>query len=382
LRQFLAAGVVLSAVVLQTLVAAQPSPAPAPQGKPVTCEELRVTKSKVYGFHPAQMSEAEILAKTKELEAFWKQVQSAGPAGSSCMKAMLAAEKADRNFQFDGGEMLYQLDRSPESLNLVRDSIAQADFQETDPANYLVLSLALAQAGVDIQPLAVKILRYPNASIHISEHSLDLDTDTAALFLYGSMPTSQASTDLIAELRAPEPFVPPAAAHLLAEQMTDESFRALSRWDGLKKVEEDYRRNDIQAIMKYQPPNLADPKFTREQVLKTIAALPHTREEFDLAMSTRGAEFDKQVSGKNLSQPELTKLVADSEPIYGIADHSAFMNSAIATLKPEDFDTLREARRKALFNISDESLNEYLAFTQIMIGLLNNLDLYKEYRTH
>jgi hypothetical protein len=43
---------------------------------------------------------------------------------------------------------------------------------------------------------------------------------------------------------------------------------------------------------------------------------------------------------------------------------------------------MREARRKSLFNVSDESLSEYLAFTQVMIGLLNHLDLYKDFRSH
>jgi hypothetical protein len=43
---------------------------------------------------------------------------------------------------------------------------------------------------------------------------------------------------------------------------------------------------------------------------------------------------------------------------------------------------LRAARRKAVYDISDESLAEYLAFTQVMIGLMNRLDLFKEYRTH
>ena len=32
--------------------------------------------------------------------------------------------------------------------------------------------------------------------------------------------------------------------------------------------------------------------------------------------------------------------------------------------------------------VSDESLAEYLAYTQILIGMLNRLDLFKDYRTH
>lgn len=370
------------------LLAAPPlaaHPQSAPSEKPSTCDSLRASKSKVYGFHPAQLNESQIEAKGKELDSFWKQVQAAGPEGTACLKVMLAVETTDHNFQFDAGQVLYQMDPSPDSLKIVRDAIAQADFKETDPANYLSLALALSQAGVDIQPLAARLLRYPNATIHISEHALDLDADTAALFLYGSMPAAQATSALTAELQAPELFVRSAAAHLLAEQLNEDAFRTLSRWDGVDKIEEEYRRNDIHTVLKYQPPDTADlaqPKFTREQVVKVIAALPHTRKEFDAAMSTRGAAFDKKLHDANLTQDQLTKAVADSEPVYGIANHTAFLNSAVATLQPEDYKTLQDARRKAIFDLSDESLEEYLAFTQLMIRLINKLDLYKDYRAH
>ena len=350
-----------------------------------SCVDLRAQKEKVYGFHLTQLNETQIDTKSKEIDAYWKQLQSAGPEGVSCLKEMLAAEKTDHIFQFDAASFLFQLDKSPESLNLVKDAIVQTDFQETDPANYLSLALDLGQRGVNVQSLAARLLLFPNAIIHISEHSLDLDSDTAALFLYGSMDSSKAGKALIAQLQAQEPFVRAAAAHLLAEEMTEEAFRTLSAWGGLAEIKEDYRRNDIQAVMKYQAPDpaeFANPKWTREQVLQIIAALPHTRKEFDDVMSTRGAEFDRQMREKKPTQEELAKIVAGSEPIYGISDRTAFQNSAVATLKAEDFDTLREARRKALYNVSDESLSEYLAYTQLMIRLLNRLDLYKDYRAH
>ena len=99
-------------------------------------------------------------------------------------------------------------------------------------------------------------------------------------------------------------------------------------------------------------------------------------------MATKGAAFDKEMREKKVTQQQLAQAVADSLPIYGITDHTAFQTSAIATLKPEDFATIREARRKSLYDVSDESLAEYLAYTQIMIGMLNHLDLFKEYRQH
>lgn len=354
-------------------------------GTPPTCDTLRAAKSKVYGYRISQLTEEQIEAKTKELDTFWKQVQAAGPEGVACIRGMLAAEKSDHIFQFDAASMLFPVDHSSETLTLIRDSLAQADFQESDPANYLSLAMELSQAGADVRPLAAKLLLYPNAVIHISEHSLDLDSDTAALFLYGSMDPAQASAALVELLQDPQPFARSAAAHLLAEQMAPETFRALSKWDGLAKVEEDFRRNDIQTILKYQSPDseaYAHPKFTREQVLETIAALPHSRQEFDEVMATKGAAFDQQMREKKATQQEIAQAVAESLPIYGIADHTAFLTSAMATLQPNDFETLREARRKSLYNVSDGSLAEYLAYTQIMIGLLNRLDLYKEFRSH
>jgi hypothetical protein len=362
--------------ILAPLAQASPSP---------PCDAIRAAKSKVYGYHIAQLTEEQIDAKSKELDAFWKQVEAAGPQGASCIRDLLAEEKTDHVFQFDAAMMLFPADHSPETLALIRDSLVQADFQESDPANYLTLAMDLGQAGVDIRPLAAKLLLYPNATIHISEHQLDLDSDTAALFLYGSMDPAQSTSALIGLLQAPQPFVRAAAAHLLAEQMNERSFRAMSKWDGASKIEEEYRRNDIQAIMKYTSVNAADyasPKFTREQVLQTIAALPHTRKEFDEVMTTKGAAFDQQMRDKKASQQEIAQTVADSLPIYGIADHTAFINSAVATLQPADFDTIREARRKSLYNVSDEALSEYLAYTQIMIAMLNHLELFKDYRTH
>jgi hypothetical protein len=355
-------------------------PQPAP-----TCAELRTQKSKTYGFHLTQLNESQLDAKSKELDAFWKQVEAAGPEGVTCIHTLLAEEKTDHIFQVDAAGMLFPADSSPETRNLIRDSLAQADFQESDPANYLTLALALGQAGVDIRPLAAKLLLYPNAVIHISEHALDLDSDTAALFLYGTMSPSEASNALTTLLDAPQLFVRSAAAHLLAEQMTDESFRALSKWTGVSKIEEGFRRNDIQAIMRYQPQNpvdYANPKFTREQILQTIASLPHTQKEFDQVMATNGAAFDQQMREKKVTQQQLAQAVADSLPIYGVADHTAFQTATIASLQPEDFPTIREARRKSLYNVSDESLAEYLAYTQMMIGMLNHLDLFKEYRQH
>ena len=73
-----------------------------------------------------------------------------------------------------------------------------------------------------------------------STHSIWMQTRQRCFS--GSMPPSEASGALIDELQGPEQFVRSEAAHLLAEQMTEESYRALSRWEGLPKVEEEFRQ--------------------------------------------------------------------------------------------------------------------------------------------
>lgn len=352
-------------------------------GKAASCDEIRAAKTKVYGFHVAQLNDAELDAKGREIEAFWNEVDAAGQVGTDCIRGMLKEEKNDHMFQFDAASALAQKDKSAETLKLVREAALQADFQETDPASYLALGLLLAHNGVDVAPLGEKVLRYPNAVIRVPEHALDLDTDTAALFLYGSMPVDEAVKALIPELQAPEASVRAGAAHLLAEMMTPEALAALSAWEPLKKVQEDYRRNDIQSVLKYQAPkpgDLENPKYTREQVLTIIGGLPHTQEEMDRVLLTKGEAFDKEMRDKRLTQEQIAAEIAAREPLYGIAGHTEFLRSAVATLKPEDLSVLREARRKSQANLSDESLNEYLAYTQILIGLMNRMTLYKESR--
>jgi hypothetical protein len=64
--------------------------------------------------------------------------------------------------------------------------------------------------------------------------------------------------------------------------MTGESFKALSEFKGLNDLPEQYRK-EIDHSLKYDPYRSpkTPPKFTREQVLEYIRALPNTREEME-----------------------------------------------------------------------------------------------------
>ena len=76
------------------------------------------------------------------------------------------------------------------------------------------------------------------------------------------------------------------------------------------------------------------------------------------------------------------QAVGGSPPCQSLAGHDRFIESAIATLTADDLPFLREARRKSIHGVSDESLSEFFAYTTIIRGIINRLDLYKEFRVH
>ena len=135
------------------------------------------------------------------------------------------------------------------------------------------------------------------------------------------------------------------------------------------------------------------PTYSREQVLDYIRALPHTREELDAALQKQH-DWEKKQPPRPLPPKVRTpqsdkKMLADlreriesSPPFAEIEDHEKFIESAIANLTEADLPIVREARRKSLQSLSDESLGEYFAFSRVILGVINRMDLYREYRVH
>jgi hypothetical protein len=90
----------------------------------------------------------------------------------------------------------------------------------------------------------------------------------------------------------------------------------------------------------------------------------------------RTAQTDKKMVA------DIRERIESSPPFLEIADHERFIESAIANLGETDLPLVREARRKSLHGLSDEALGEYFAFSTVILGVINRLDLYKEYRVH
>jgi len=338
---------VVSLLLLPTTVAAQPA----------GCAELQALKKETYGFRPSKLTELQQTAKEKQIDRFHKLAESQGERGVRCLSAMLKSENTDSFFLFDGASLLLHLDDSPPSLAVVSDAAARSDLGEINPASYVELALELAQHGVDTSPLAEKYMRYPNVDGYVAENSLPLDRTTGATFLYGSMTPERADENQVPLLNAKESYVRGTAALQLALNMTAGSYRALAGLSGFDDLPE-YAQRQVIAALAYHPPDAnVIPAYSRERVLARLHDLPRTPEQME-------AELKKE------------------NPVVGIAHDEPLIRSAIATLNAADLDTVREARRKALISVSEECIEEYAAYTRVILGIINRLDLYKEYRVH
>jgi len=321
------------------------------------CAELQTLKKETYGFRPSKLTQRQRTAKEQQINRFRKLAEEQGQRGVRCIREMLKSESKDSFFLFDGASLLLHLDDSQPSLAVVSDAAARSDLGEINAANYIELVLALARHGINTGLLAEKYLLYPNVDDYVAEHSLSLDRATGAIFLYGSMTPERADEALVPLLNAKQADVRGTAVLQLALNMTHESYRALAALPGLDGLP-DYAQRQVIAALAYHPSEgKVIPTYSREQVLVRLHGLPRTSEQME-------AELKKE------------------SPVVGIANNEPLIRSAIATLNGTDLDAVREARRVALMSVSEESLAEYAAYTRVILGVINRLDLYKEYRVH
>ncbi|MBZ5512702.1 MAG: hypothetical protein LAN70_16260 [Acidobacteriia bacterium] len=359
-------------------------------GQDSACSEINAAKAKTYGFHPTQVDQKTREAKSKAMDSFWLLVKSKGRGGQECLKQLLTTETKDQFFLFDGASLLLSLDGSEASLTTVTDAVQRTDMAEVDFAGYMRLTLQLASRGADTGPLVLRYLRQENPVANAPAHAMSFDRNMAAILLFGSMRPEMVDRYAIPALTDPDTNVRAAVAIAVAINMTENSFKALQAFQ-LGQIPEQVRKQLV-LYRTYTPLKFAGerPTFSREQVLKVIRRVPHTEEEFE-AVST---QYSKILEEREKSEPKMdphdTKALAASvnrhveedEPYFGIAGAKKFLQSAVLTLGEQDLPELREARRKSVHGLSDETMYEYFAYTQVIEGIINRLDLYKNYRLH
>ncbi len=354
------------------------------------CEALETAKKQTYGFRPSSLDKAQREQKSRGMDEFWKLAKQLGPGGVKCLGSMLKEEKEDGFFLFDGAALLYSLDQSEGSTAAVQDAVLRSSFADVEPAGYIRLVLNLSHHGADVGPLAMKYLNAAKVDTYLPQHGgMKLDRLGGGVILFGSMQPSQIDKYLPQAVSADKPEIRSTAAMLLAFNMTEEAFKSLKPPSVMQMLSVDTRKQ-VQEFTRYTPVKpLPRPLFSREQVLKIIRRMPHTREEFEALqpeyMKYREAQEPKldyrKLNSKELAA-QLRRDAEEGEPFFGIAGAKRFEESAVQTLTEADLTELREARRKSVEGVSDETLDEYFAYSRIILGLINRLDLYKEFRSH
>ena len=310
------------------------------------CADLEAAKLRTFGFLPSHLSGEEQRAKSQQLDQYWQMVKAKGQTGVDCLRRTLLAEQKDVYFAFDAANLLYSLDKSSTSLEAVFVGLSRTNLKELNASGFIALALALSERGMDISALAEKYITAPSVDGYVAMHAMKLDRETAAVFLYGHMSPATADKSLVRMLDSKESYARSTAALLLAFNMTADSFKALKASNRTAFPAE--VRSSIDSTMKYSRVDVSVPaKMSRAEVLGKLKRIPNYDSTF-----------------------------------LGVAGDDVLELSALAVLKEDDLETLREARRKSLVAVSDEALGEYFALSKILLGVINRLDLYKDYREY
>lgn len=310
------------------------------------CAEVQRAKEHTYGFHPAALSKAEREQKSKQMDDFWNLVRAERPNGLDCVRELIASESADTYFLFDAASLLASLDPSGKSDRAILDGITRTDLKDVDPAGYIHLALQLSHRNADIGAAADKYLRASNITVYLPQHgAYEVNRVRGAILLYGSMNPIFVDKYLIPDLSSNEREVRDTAAIVLAQNMTELSFKALSSLGTMEGFSKDAQGWANAVRTRHKAEVTRPPKYTREQLLAKLAKLP----EMD-------ADIDE-------------------------AENKALDNSVYATFTRSDLDALRDARRRMIVGVSDESVEGYEEFSHIILTLIDVLDAYSQYRT-
>lgn len=319
-----------------------------------SCDALRSTQHSVYGFEPPRLTEVERTAKSQQMDQFWSAATALGPAAVPCLQDMLAANKQDPFFLYDGSALLFRIDKSPASLAAISAALAGTDLKDVQTVDYLRLLIKLARLDVDIGPLAAKYMAYPSVVTYVPQHgAMKLDRVDAAMLLYGSMKPEVAEKYLESIATGSDLSARAAAVFALALNFTEASFRDLHSGIPLEGLSAD-NEEVVRGIMQYtQLSEVPHTPLSRDQVLRRLAAVIQ-------------GDFDH---------------IDPANPPY-VAGDDAFDASAGVQLTPADLPVLEAARRRSVRDVSDESLDEYVELSRTMLQVINRHDLYKKWRVH
>ncbi len=307
------------------------------------CDELQVMKNRIYGFHPAVLNDKQRKARSDQMDRFWAAVKSR-KGGGACLRQMLADEQTDGFFLYDGVQLLLSIEPSSANLDLLHKALLTVDLADVQTAQVVRSTLRLAYAVYDTGPIAHRYMEAKDVTTYLPEHgAYKLDRVAGAILLYGSMDPVLADRYLAIEAGSPNSETRDAAVIVWSMNLTESSFKGLAALDVSKFSPA--TQKSIAAVRKWRSVKATtNPKYTREQLL--------------------------------------AKLASEHIEAADEADSRALDESAYATLTLADLDAFRDARRRVVRGVSNESVEDFVEMSRVLLGVINHLDAYAQYRVH
>lgn len=281
-----------------------------------SCDRLKREIAATYGFRPSKLSDAEREAKTKQMDAVWSAVHAEPAKLAPCLRDVLAKTKGDPWLLFDGGQLLLDVDPSPESKRLFLDALNRVPLDDVDLGTWVHFAATFGLEDFDTSALGKRWLTYPDAEYYLPEHAAyHVNREVGALFIFGSMDERFATPALLDLTRTATGDAKTIALALLAHQATPE---AKAR----------------QASPLIEP--RAKPRTTRAEFI---------------------AAFNALLRGDAKPFDALIAAVPDGE------------RDLVAVAKDEDIPLLRKVRRHYAATTSPHAIDYYNQFTQILLTL-------------
>lgn len=154
----------------------------------------------LYTFEPHKLGQAEIQAKSGQLDQFWAMVK-ADPANMlPLLRRELETSSNSAFFFYDGSKLLLALSKDRSDRALALRSIAKADLRGIQPTDYVRTVHWFAGEGFDTREAAFRILAFPDIKVFIPQHALTLGQDYSLICMLFAMDEALFASDLATRL--------------------------------------------------------------------------------------------------------------------------------------------------------------------------------------
>jgi hypothetical protein len=167
---------------------------------PISASEFHSKVIELYSFEPQKLDSAQMKAKSDQLDQFWSAAKADPQNTLPLLKRELEDPSNSAFFFYDASKLLLSLSKDRTYQALALRSIAKADLQGIQPADYLRTVHWFAGNDFDVREAAFRILAVPEFKAFIAQHSLTLGQDYSLICMLFPMDETIFVDDLAGRL--------------------------------------------------------------------------------------------------------------------------------------------------------------------------------------